>query len=156
MLHNQVSALRRELGLDGRIETHGSAYRLAVNPAERDVDRFEELVASARADLDANPDSAASKLREALGLWRGPVLADLAYEAFAQAEIARLEERRWIAFEARVDAELVLGRHADLVSELLPTSRAASMWSPRRSAPRRERASSSWCSRQEERPADAR
>jgi DNA-binding SARP family transcriptional activator len=109
MLHNQVSALRQALGRNGRLETQGRAYRLNVWPGELDVDRFEELLASARADLDSDPDAAADKLREALGLWRGPALSDLAYEQFAQAEIARLEERRWVAFEARVEAELALG-----------------------------------------------
>jgi WD40 repeat protein/DNA-binding SARP family transcriptional activator len=118
MLHNQVAALRQELGRNGRLETQGRAYRLNVRPGERDVDRFEELVASGRAQLEADPDGAAEKLRQALELWRGPALSDLAYEAFVQPEIARLEERRWAAFEARVDAELALGRHADLVSEL--------------------------------------
>ena len=82
------------------------------------MDRFEELVAQGRAELEADPDGAAEKLRQALDLWRGPPLSDLAYEPFTQTEIARLEERRWAAFEARVEAELALGRHADLVSEL--------------------------------------
>jgi WD40 repeat protein/DNA-binding SARP family transcriptional activator len=118
MLHNQVSALRRALGPDGRLETQGSAYRLNVRPGERDVDRFEELVASGRAQIDADPEGAADRLRQALELWRGPALSDLSYERFAQSEIARLEERRWVAFEERVEAELALGRHADLVSEL--------------------------------------
>ncbi len=118
MLHNQVSALRQELGRNGRLETHGSAYRLNVQPGERDVDRFEQLLSSGRAELETDPDGAAEKLRQALSLWRGAPLSDLAYERFAQAEIARLEERRWTAFEARVEAELALGRHADLVSEL--------------------------------------
>ena len=117
MLHNQVSALRKELGRNGRLETHGSAYRLNVQPGERDVDRFEQLLADGRAQLESDPEGAAAKLREALSLWRGTPLSDLAYERFAQAEIARLE-RRWTAFEARVEAELALGRHADLVSEL--------------------------------------
>jgi WD40 repeat protein/DNA-binding SARP family transcriptional activator len=118
MLHNQVSALRRELGQNGRLETHGSAYRLVVHPGERDVDRFEELVASGQEQIDTDPGEAAERLRRALELWRGPALSDLPYERFAQTEIARLEERRWVAFEARVQAELALGRHADLVSEL--------------------------------------
>ena len=51
-------------------------------------------------------------LREALALWRGPPLADLAFEPFAQAEIARLEEQRLAALEARVEADLAAGRHA--------------------------------------------
>ena len=118
MLHNQVSALRQALGRNGRLETHGSSYRLNVQAGELDVDRFEELLASARAELQSDPGAAAQQLREALGLWRGSALSDLTYEQFAQAEIARLEERRWVAFEARVEAELALGRHADLVAEL--------------------------------------
>ena len=118
MLHNQVSGLRQALGRNGRLETHGSAYRLNVHPGERDVDRFEELLASARAQIETDPDVAAEKLSQALDLWRGPALSDFAYEPFAQAEIARLDERRWAAFEARVEAELALGRHADLVPEL--------------------------------------
>ena len=118
MLHNQVSSLRQALGRNGRLETLGSAYRLNVTPGERDVDRFEELVAQARALTDADPDTAARTLHCALGMWRGRPLSDLAYESFAQAEIARLEERRWAAFEAWADAELAMGRHADLVGEL--------------------------------------
>ena len=118
MLHNQVSGLRQVLGRNGRLETHGSAYRLNVAPGERDVDRFEELVARGRTQAQTDPERAAEDLRQALGLWRGRPLADLAFESFAQTEIVRLEERRWAAFEARVDAELALGRHADLVAEL--------------------------------------
>jgi WD40 repeat protein/DNA-binding SARP family transcriptional activator len=118
MLHNQVSGLRQALGRNGRLETHGSAYRLNVSPGERDVDRFEELLASGRTQIEADPAVAAEKLRQALDLWRGPPLSDLPYERFAQTEIARLEERRWAAFEARTEAELALGRHADLISEL--------------------------------------
>ncbi len=118
MLHNQVSALRQALGRNGRLETQGSAYRLNIGPGERDVDRFEELLAQGRAEMGTDPESAADVLRQALELWRGPPLSDLAYEPFAQAEIARLEEMRWAAFEARVDAELAIGRHTDLVSEL--------------------------------------
>ena len=118
MLHNQVFALRKVLGRDGRLETHGSAYRLNVGPGERDVDRFEELIASGRAWMETDPERAAETLREALGLWRGAALSDLAFESFAQTEIARLEERRWAAFEAWCEAELALGRHADLVADL--------------------------------------
>ena len=115
MLHNQVSALRQALGRNGRLETRGSAYRLNVGPDERDLDRFEGLVARGRA---AEPEPAAECLRLALDLWRGAPFADLACEPFAQTEILRLEERRWAAFEAWVTAELTLGRHADLVAEL--------------------------------------
>ena len=75
-------------------------------------------MARGRAEMGTDPEASAETLRQALGLWRGSPLSDLAYEPFAQAEIARLEERRWAAFEARVEAELAAGRHADLVSEL--------------------------------------
>jgi YVTN family beta-propeller protein len=64
------------------------------------------------------PDAAAEKLREGLALWRGPPLADFAYEPFAQAEIARLEQLRLAALEQRIEADLELGRHADVVGEL--------------------------------------
>src|SRR5262249_48652057 len=66
----------------------------------------------------APPEKAARILREALGLWRGPPLADLTREPFAQAEIRRLEELRLVALELRIDADLSLGRRADLVGEL--------------------------------------
>jgi WD40 repeat protein/DNA-binding SARP family transcriptional activator len=118
MLLNQVSAVRRALGRDGRLETRGSAYRLRVAEGERDIDRFEALVTRGRSLIERDPGGAAAALRDALALWRGPALSDLAYESFAQSEIARLEEGRLAAFEERVDAELALGRHADLVPEL--------------------------------------
>jgi DNA-binding SARP family transcriptional activator len=109
-----VSRLRKVLG-DGRLMTRPPGYVLRVDRAELDVARFERLVGEARA---ADPERAAAKLREALDLWRGAPLADLAYEPFARAEIARLEELRLEALEARVQAELAAGRHAGLVGEL--------------------------------------
>ena len=77
MLQNQVSGLRQALGRNGRLETHGSAYRLNVATGERDVDRFEELVAQGRALIEADPEGAAESFRQALRLWRGAPLADL-------------------------------------------------------------------------------
>jgi hypothetical protein len=71
---------------------------------------LEELVASARAQIETDPDTAARKLRQALELWSGPARADLAYDAFAQTEIAGLEEKRWAAFETKVEAELARHR----------------------------------------------
>src|SRR5215213_4055507 len=109
-----VSRLRKVLG-DGRLVTRPPGYVLRVDRSELDVARFERLVGEARV---ADPQRAAGKLREALDLWRGAPLADLTYEPFAQAEIARLEELRLEAVEARVDAELATGRHAGLVGEL--------------------------------------
>jgi DNA-binding SARP family transcriptional activator len=109
-----VSQLRRLLA-DGTLLTRRPGYVLRVEPADLDLARFEQLVAEART---SEPAAAAEKLREALALWRGPPLADFAYEQFAQTEIARLEELRLAAVEARIAADLELGRHAELVGEL--------------------------------------
>ena len=115
-IHVYVSRLRREFGED-RVVTRPPGYLLRVEPRELDLKRFEALLAEAR-DGDGDAATTARTLREALALWRGPPLADLAYEPFAQIEIARLEELRWAALEARIDADLVCGRHAELVGEL--------------------------------------
>ena len=102
-----VSQLRKALG-PSRIVTRPPGYALLLEPGELDLERFEAL----RSGGDAEG------LREALALWHGPPLADLAYAAFAQAEIGRLEELRLTALEQRFEADLALGRHAELVSEL--------------------------------------
>ncbi len=109
-----VSRLRKALG-SGHLATRAPGYVLSVEPEELDLARFELLAAEAR---HADQETAAAKLREALALWRGPALADLAYEAFAQVEIARLEEMRLTVLEQRIDADLALGRHPELVGEL--------------------------------------
>jgi DNA-binding SARP family transcriptional activator len=115
-IHVYVSRLRKELG-EERLVTRSPGYVLRVEPGEFDLQRFEALLAEAR-DGDADAAATARTLREALALWRGAPLADLAFEPFAQVEIARLEELRWAALEARIDADLARGRHADLVGEL--------------------------------------
>jgi DNA-binding SARP family transcriptional activator len=109
-----VSRLRKVLDPE-RLTTYAGGYVLHVEPDEFDVARFEQLAAEA---ASAAPSGAARKLRDALALWRGPALADLAYEGFAQPEIARLEEMRLAVVEQRIDADLALGRHAGLVGEL--------------------------------------
>ena len=109
-----VSRLRKELG-DGRLVTRPPGYALQVSRSELDLAQFEQLLDEARR---SDPGRAAETLRRALDLWRGPALADLAYEAFAQPEIARLEELRWAAREQRIDADLATGRHEDLIGEL--------------------------------------
>ena len=109
VIQNHVSQLRRGLG-DGLLVTEGSGYRLRVDPGSLDVDRFEELLADGRSALEqGDAESAADVLRQALALWRGTPLADVAFEPFAQAEIARLEERRLVAVEERIEADLALG-----------------------------------------------
>jgi DNA-binding SARP family transcriptional activator len=109
-----VSRLRKQLG-SGRLATRTPGYVLHVDPSELDLASFERLLGEARA---ADPAGAAARLREALSLWRGPALADLAYERCFQTEIGRLEELRLAAVEARIDADLATGRHADLIGEL--------------------------------------
>jgi DNA-binding SARP family transcriptional activator len=109
-----ISKLRKELG-EGRLATQAPGYVLRVHPWELDLTRFEQLAGESRR---AAPRAAAQKLREALALWRGPALADLAYEPFTQAEIARLEELRLAALEQRIDADLAIGVHAELIGEL--------------------------------------
>jgi DNA-binding SARP family transcriptional activator/pimeloyl-ACP methyl ester carboxylesterase len=116
-LYGHVSALRKLIGAD-RIRTRPPGYLLRVSAGEVDIARFESLVSQARERDD--PDERSACLREALALWRGEPLPELRYEAFAEREIARLEELRLAAVEDRVDAELALGRHHELVAELEP------------------------------------
>ena len=114
-----VSRLRRALGDDELVTTSRAGYRLRVRPGELDLEQFERLVEDGRRALaEARAEQAGALLREALALWRGPALADVAFEPFAVAEIARLEEERVAAVEARVEADLAAGRGAELVPEL--------------------------------------
>ena len=113
-----VSRLRKALG-DGVLVTRGGGYALELNGDSLDADRFSRLADEGRMALDnGDPGGAREALTAALALWRGPPLADLAYEAFAQNEVARLEELRLVALENRGEADLALGHHAALVSEL--------------------------------------
>jgi predicted ATPase/DNA-binding SARP family transcriptional activator len=126
MVQGYVSHLRRALrgggagnGADGLLVTRAGGYMLRLEPGQFDLDCFERLLRDGRGALEAGEsERAAGMLREALGLWRGPPLVDFGYEPFAQAEIARLEELRLAALEERIEADLELGRHADLVAEL--------------------------------------
>src|SRR5262249_61643060 len=106
-LQYYVSQLRKVLGAE-RILTQPPGYVIRVAPGELDLHRFERLVERGGAE----------RLREAIALWRGAPLADFVYEPFAQAEIARLGELRLAALEERVELDLALGRHAQLVGEL--------------------------------------
>ena len=113
-LQNFVSQLRKVLGSDV-LETRMPGYRLHVAPGELDLDRFRQLCDAARG---LEPAARAATLHEALALWRGPALADFQFEAFAQGEIARLEELRLAAVEDRIEAELEAGLDSELVGEL--------------------------------------
>jgi predicted ATPase/DNA-binding SARP family transcriptional activator len=115
-LQVRVSLLRKALGgAGGRIATRAPGYLLRVGRDELDLYCFERLVGEADG---AEPAEAAAKLREAFGLWRGAPLVDLSYASFAQPAIRRLEELRLAALEKRIEADLELGRQADLVGEL--------------------------------------
>jgi DNA-binding SARP family transcriptional activator len=113
-LQGYVSSLRKQLGQE-TLDTVGAGYRLNVAPDDTDSGRFQELLDEARS-LERAP--AVAKLREALALWRGPALADFTYDEFARHEIERLDELRLVATERRIDLELALGHHDDLVPEL--------------------------------------
>jgi predicted ATPase/DNA-binding SARP family transcriptional activator len=117
-LHVHVSRLRRALGED-RIATRGGGYALDLPREALDAARFDRLSAEGRAAFDAgDAETAATLLRDALDLWRGDALVDFAGDAFARPLITRLEESRLATIEARVDADLALGGHAELIGEL--------------------------------------
>ena len=117
-LQVHVSRLRRVLP-DGVISTTSGGYVLVAEPDQVDAQRFSELVAEGTAAMaDGAHARASGRLRAALGLWRGDALADFAYASFAQDPIARLDGLRTVAREAAIEAELALGRHAELIPEL--------------------------------------
>src|SRR5438128_6157861 len=121
-----VSRLRKALGArrapsdaEDMLVTRAPGYLLRVGRDELDADRFERLVEEGRRVLGAgSPRLATRTLLEALALWRGPALADFAHESFAQPEIGRLEAVHLSALANRIDADLALGRHEELVGEL--------------------------------------
>ena len=116
-VQRQVSDLRKLLG--PAIQTRPPGYLVRAGQETLDLHRFEQLAEDAGSALARGaPERAAGCLREALALWRGPPLADLAYEPFAAAPIARLEELRLACVEQRIEAELGLGEHRRLVAEL--------------------------------------
>ena len=117
-LQTYISLLRRAFGDKDQavLVRDGGGYRLALEPQALDTERFERLLADARAEPD--PARAITILEEALALWRGPALVDVADEPFAMADAVRLEELRLAAAEQRFQALLDLGRHAEAAPEL--------------------------------------
>ena len=113
-LQNFVSHLRKALGADILV-TRPPGYLLRIAPEQLDLERFRMLVDAAKR---SPVQERAAKLRQALTLWQGPPLADFALEAFAQPEIGRLEELHLAAIEERIEAELAVGAHAEVVGEL--------------------------------------
>ncbi|HEX9380049.1 MAG TPA: BTAD domain-containing putative transcriptional regulator [Gaiellaceae bacterium] len=113
-----VSQLRKLLP-EGVLETAAPGYRLVVEPEAVDLFEFMRLSEEGRTALGAgDAPGAADALEAALALWRGAPLADFAWEPFAQTEIVRLEELRLAALEDRIEADLSLGRHGQLIAEL--------------------------------------
>ena len=113
-----ASRLRAALG-DDLVRLGGRRLRGRLAPGALDADRFEERLRRGREELArGEPWEAAATLRQALALWRGPALADVADEHFAQPEIARLEDLRLGCLCERIEADLACGRHAEVVGEL--------------------------------------
>ena len=118
MLQGYVSHLRKTLepgrdrGEHELLVSRPPGYVLHIGPDQLDAERFLRLAQEGRGLLDAGDANAASeRFRGALALWRGPALADLAYESFARPEVERLEDLRLAALEDRIDSDLALGRH---------------------------------------------
>jgi DNA-binding SARP family transcriptional activator len=121
----QISRLRKTLagegsdGPAGVVVTRERGYELRLDPDRLDSRRFERLVVEGRSELaGGHPRRAVSALEEALSLWRGTPLVELAYEPFAQREIARLDDLRVAAHEQLIEAKLALGDHAEVVGQL--------------------------------------
>jgi DNA-binding SARP family transcriptional activator/ABC-type glycerol-3-phosphate transport system substrate-binding protein len=116
-LQTYIRHLRRALGAE-RIQHRSSGYLLHADPQEVDVLQFQGLIEESQALAAADLPAAITSLREALALWRGPALDDLSEHSSLRSEIARLEETRLTALEERIEAELELGRHREVVAEL--------------------------------------
>jgi DNA-binding SARP family transcriptional activator/WD40 repeat protein len=120
-VHVAVSRLRRALrcGDEALLVTRPGGYVLLVGPEQLDAARFERLLDHGRQAVAAGDAAAAAvRLRDALALWRGPALADLAFMEFLAPDARRLDELRLLALMERIDADLTLGRHAELIPEL--------------------------------------
>ena len=121
-LRNHIAGVRRTLraaGLGDRVRTGPQAYSLTVEAGELDLDRFETAVAEAQQATEVGqPLRAHQALVDALALWRGPALDGVHAPMLARDVVPRLEERRLLVVERRLDADLALGRHAEVVGEL--------------------------------------
>jgi DNA-binding SARP family transcriptional activator len=120
-LQTYVMRLRKSLAVTGgsRISTQPDGYLISVVTGELDVDRFESSVAAAKAAISAGSwADAADLLRAALSLWRGQPLSGVPSDTLVRLEVPRLAEMRLQALEARIDADLQAGRHADVIAEL--------------------------------------
>jgi serine/threonine protein kinase/WD40 repeat protein/DNA-binding winged helix-turn-helix (wHTH) protein len=116
-LQNYASRLRKALG-EQRLEGNRAGYRLRAEPSELDATRFESLLRDARRLLPIDARAAVGTFDQALGLWRGPALADLAADPALQGQAARLDDLRLGALEDRIDAQLAIGQHGEVIGEL--------------------------------------
>ena len=121
-IQGYISQLRKLLApdhADELIVTEPTGYRLALAREQIDLGRFEDLLQSGRAALTRGDlAAAAEQLSQGLRLFRGSPLADFTYEEWARSEIERIAELRLACLEERIEADLALGRHAELVGEL--------------------------------------
>src|SRR6478752_910239 len=125
VVHVYLSRLRKVLcppgaddATDGKILRRKPGYLLDLDPEHLDLRRFERLVREGTHALPVAPDVASSALAQALDLWRGVPLAEFADEPFAEQEVTRLQESQLAALTSRIEADLSLGRHAQLIGEL--------------------------------------
>jgi DNA-binding SARP family transcriptional activator len=123
-----ISHLRKLLTADGRpsrLRYRPPGYQLVLAPAEVDALRFEDLSRAGRLALRrGDAQGAAASMRQALGLWRGPALADLQLSPALRAEAARLDDRRLSVYEDWFEAELALGNHAEVLEQIEGVVRA--------------------------------
>ncbi len=128
-MQTYILQLRRRLGTAMGPDAPGGAkevlatrhggYVLQIAPDSVDVHRYEQLVAAGQsASDDGDDERAAQVLRQALGMWQGPAVVDVRVGPVLEIEVLRLEESRLVTVERRVDADLRLGRHAELLAEL--------------------------------------
>ncbi len=118
VVQTYVSQLRKLLG-DDLIATRPPGYVLRVGEDDLDAKRFRRLAGEGHElAVSGDQERADALYSEALALWRGPPLANVAFESFARSEVERLEEERLDALTDRIDCELALGRHHELTSEL--------------------------------------
>jgi WD40 repeat protein/DNA-binding SARP family transcriptional activator/class 3 adenylate cyclase len=117
IIQTYVSHLRKALGRD-RIEGQAPGYRLRLESSELDATRFDALMRDAKKALPVDPNIAVGTLDDALALWRGPALADLADQPSLLAEAARLDELRLEAQEVRIEGLLASGAQARAIGEL--------------------------------------
>ncbi len=117
IIQTYISHLRKALGPD-RIQSHAPGYRLRLDPSELDAIRFDALMRDAKKALPVDPNIAVGTTEDALALWRGPALADLADQPSLLAEAARLDELRLEAQEHRIEALLASGAQARTIGEL--------------------------------------